>query len=981
MHKKRWIFLAKLLVSGGIIAYVIRRVLLREGADELWDKMSAVVWPWLGAAATMQLCAIATSVLRWQRLLVGQGIRAPARHLVGSFMIGRFFGAFTPGGWTGLNGYRLYDIAVQTGKVSRSTAVIGIEMVLGYLAFGVVLVAGSTFGLRVIGIEWVLLVDAIFVMAIGLGLVLIMRPALFRLLGGTLPVSYRSRLQSVIDAVCAYQGQGTLVVQAAALGVGTHTFNSLIYVSTARAFGVTELGIGEIFFVSTVQILATLFPASVNGIGVREATAIELYSKFGVAQSVGFLIPTLGFAVEMLISSVGGLVFLARRVGYSVEIQVEHAEREKLNEAQIEHVPAARRPSVTRGVVVGMGAGLFGGMIVGVGEALVTLASSAERDFSVLSYAGCLYGLSCGLFGAGLGGAMAASGRLMQREAEPEPRVYGRLSAAIVAGAAFVLGAFRVRRDLFHEELVWKSGRGLAVLLACLFAAAALYAVLRLLLRPLMDRAAGRFLLTPWGTPALGAACMLLLAMPALGAQGGAAEPVATRPRAPKAAGNLLFLVVDTLRADHLPAYGYRRGSTPHLDAFARDAVRFDQAFANASWTRPSFASILTGRYAASHHTMAKADALPDELVTLPEALRAGGYTTLGVATNYNVAPFFNFHQGFDDYRYLEPSYVLFANDTSSKLLMVQLARRIVEKLQPARPGSVYKDAEQVNREILDLLERKPRKPWFVFAGYMDPHDPYYAHPYDGAGYARSTHQRPRPEEAPRLQRLYDGEITYWDHHFGQLLSALKERNLYEDLTVVVTSDHGEEFMDHGGYWHGTTLYDEQIRVPLLLKLPDNARGGTTVYHWVQSIDLMPTLLARAGLEIPQGVQGRDAFVGSDEVFAEESHEGNVLGALRLKHDHVELKLITANRDNPRGLETRELYELDSDPGEQENLAHARLAELTHGEQRLDQYRQQAAEGAVAPRSVNVAADQAAIDRLRALGYAAERSTSKPKLD
>jgi uncharacterized membrane protein YbhN (UPF0104 family) len=156
----------------------------------------------------MQLCAIACSVYRWERLLVGQGIHAPRRHLVGSFMIGRFFGAFTPGGWTGLSGYRIYDIAKHTGKTARSAAAIGVEIVLGQLAFGAVVIAGSIFGLEVIGAQGVILVDLFFVGLIVAAVLLISRPALFRKLGELAPGFVRARLQTTLDAVCASQGMG-----------------------------------------------------------------------------------------------------------------------------------------------------------------------------------------------------------------------------------------------------------------------------------------------------------------------------------------------------------------------------------------------------------------------------------------------------------------------------------------------------------------------------------------------------------------------------------------------------------------------------------------------------------------------------------------------------------------------------------------------------------------------------------------------------
>jgi arylsulfatase A-like enzyme len=435
--------------------------------------------------------------------------------------------------------------------------------------------------------------------------------------------------------------------------------------------------------------------------------------------------------------------------------------------------------------------------------------------------------------------------------------------------------------------------------------------------------------------------------------------------------GNVLFLVVDTLRADHLPMYGYENGSTPNLDRLAEDAIRFDQAFANSSWTRPSFASILTGRLPSSHGVMAKSDALPDTVTTLPEALETAGYTTAGYATNFNVAPYFNFHQGFDEYSYLEPEFVLGADDASAKLLLMQFIRQRIEKMRAMQgevlPGTAYQDAETVNGALTSWIDRQPASPWFLFVGYMDPHDPYFSHPYDGSGYARAAHQHPDPSEAPALTALYDGEISYWDAELGKLLDVLRERGLYDDLTIIVTSDHGEEFNDHGGFWHGTTLYDEQVRVPLLVKLPQSRRGGTVVRHWVQSIDLMPTVLKLFEAPVPEGVQGGDLFTGTDVVYAEESHEGNVLESVRELDGTDEYKLITANRDNPRGLTPLELYRVDLDPAEQENLAPTSPDAVRMATKSLLEQRALAKEDAVAADSVELDEDVAA--HLEAIGY------------
>jgi arylsulfatase A-like enzyme len=182
-----------------------------------------------------------------------------------------------------------------------------------------------------------------------------------------------------------------------------------------------------------------------------------------------------------------------------------------------------------------------------------------------------------------------------------------------------------------------------------------------------------------------------------------------------------------------------------------------------------------------------------------------------------------------------------------------------------------------------------------------------------------------------------------------------------------VTSDHGEEFNDHGGFWHGTTLYDEQVHVPLFVKLPQARRGGTVVRHWVQSIDLMPTVLKLVEVAIPEGAQGGDLFTGTDVVYAEESHEGNVLESVRELDGTDEYKMITANRDNPRGLKPLELYRVDLDRAEQNNLAPTSPDQVRMATKALLQQRALAKEHAVAADSVELDEDIAA--HLEAIGY------------
>ena len=975
--KKLLLFALKLAFSAAMLFVIFEKVLNREGAEGLSERLGNLSWGWVIGAVGMQLTAIGFSTVRWQRLLVGQGIRATWRFLVGSIMIARFWGAFTPGGFTGFGGWRIYDVAVRTGKTARATATIGVEMILGQLAFGVVVMAGSVFGLRFIGIEGVLLVNGFFVGLIAVGVLFLSRPALFRYFARWLPSSVRLRVQTLVDAVCAYQGKGWLLVQAAVLGMGTHAFNNLIYVCAARALGV-ELGVGEVFFASSLQIFATLIPASINGIGLREAAAVALYTSplVGLPIEVAVLIPVVGFAAEMAVSSVGGLIFVARRTGYAPRIEVDDADREQKAHEAIPVVAPELRPRPLRGLTIGLGAGLLAGVIVGLAEAGVVMVSAAgSTGLGVLTYGAAAYGLFGAVCGAGLGLTLAAFRRALQMEAMAEPLAYARITAFLVAILTLAIGAFRVRRDYFHEELVWKGPKGLLVMLGCVAAAVVIYLLLSAALRLVLTRRPGKVMLRAWGSPVVvGAFVAALAAATLLDGQPANAALGDARATPPGDASNVLVIVVDTLRADHLPGYGYEGIATPNLDAFAQDAIRFDQAFANSSWTRPSFATILTGRYSTNHGVMSKSDSLPDELVTLPEALRAAGWYTAGVATNFNVAPYFNFHQGFDEYRYLEPEFVLGADDTAAKLLLVQFLRQRIEKWRAVRgevlPGTAYRDAQTVNAEIGAFLDRAPRAPWMLFVGYMDPHDPYFEHPYDGSGYARAAHQRPGVEEATELTRLYDGEIVYWDAQLGRLLGDLRRRGLYDDMTIVIMADHGEELADHGGFWHGTTLYDEQVRIPMYFKLPQSVRGGTVVRHWVQTVDVMPTLLQRAGVPTPHGVQGGDMFQGTDTVYAWESHEGNNLESIRERRGTDEHKIITANPGNPRGLAPVELFRVDEDPGERRDLSTERPDDLRTSMEALLEARRSSREGAVQSRSVQM--DEESEQRLRNLGYVGE---------
>ena len=442
----------------------------------------------------------------------------------------------------------------------------------------------------------------------------------------------------------------------------------------------------------------------------------------------------------------------------------------------------------------------------------------------------------------------------------------------------------------------------------------------------------------------------------------------------PANAPHVLLIVIDTLRADHLSSYGYGAIETPHMDALAADGTRYAHMFAQASWTRPSIATILTGLYPSSHGAMHKADLLPERVETVAEVLARSGYHTAGFPNNINVSPAFGFAQGFAEYHYLAPDLFFYADEAAAELTLYSGLRLVRERFF-ARYVNVhfyYRPAEYVverTRAWLDGPSAK-RGPFFLYLHFMDPHDPYMVHPFNGVGYARVAMPNPKAELADTLLKTYDGEIAYLDEHIGALVADLKRRGLYDDMLIVVTADHGEEFHEHGGWWHGTTLYDEQIGVPLIVKPPRGGARGRVVDELVTSLDVAPTILRSVGVPPPVAMQGHVLPLDTapaparDSVYAEEDFEGNVLQAVRTRT----WKLISANAGNPRGLAPEELYDLARDSAETKNLAAERPTEREEMRAALGRATIKAKEHAGSGAQTDV--DSATKERLKALGYA-----------
>jgi arylsulfatase A-like enzyme len=614
-----------------------------------------------------------------------------------------------------------------------------------------------------------------------------------------------------------------------------------------------------------------------------------------------------------------------------------------------------------RAVGAGVAGGLLAGALVGAFEAVaVYLHAHGVGELPALGWALIAYGGVGGLAGLGIGVAAAVVGA----------EGFGLGLAGVGGALGFAVARFRIVRDVFLEQLP-PGSLTLVVQLAALLAVTALALLVWRRLRGADER---RGVLT---RPLVAALVVGLVA----GAWAGVARrvpvgpPVPEPPSAPAAPGapNVVLFMLDTLRADHLSCYGYREIATPHIDSLAQDGIRFGNAFSQASWTRPSVATILTGLYPSSHGAVHKADILPNRVDTVAEVLRAGGYRTVGFPNNANVSQAFNFQQGFEEFHYLAPSFFFGADEPAAQLTMYNILRLVRERFL-ARTVDVhnyYQPAETVSAEVRGWLARRgaETRPFFLFVHYMDAHDPYMVHPFNGEGYARVANPNPPAAMAEKFHRLYDGEVAYLDQHLGTVLDDLRARGLYDQTLIVLTADHGEEFHEHGGWWHGTTLYDEQIHVPLLVKPPRGGATGRVVEELATSLDIAPTIFAAAHVPAPPVLQGhalpldQGAAPGRQSVFAEEDLEGNVLQAVRSR----EWKLISANPGNPRGLPGEALFDLKQDAGEQRDVSRTATAQTETMRAELGRSFVQARAHAGA--SEQGGSDAATQERLRALGY------------
>ena len=413
---------------------------------------------------------------------------------------------------------------------------------------------------------------------------------------------------------------------------------------------------------------------------------------------------------------------------------------------------------------------------------------------------------------------------------------------------------------------------------------------------------------------------------------------------------NILLISIDTLRADHMSSDGYDRPTSPFVDSLAKDGVRFERAYATSSWTTPSVVSMLTSTYQNRHRMGARLrgvprmwSRIPQELPNLAESLKRQGYRTFGLVANINLSAERGFDRGFDRFECLGTA-----------------------------------DLDVVDRTITPWLDEIGRGEgaWFLWLHMLDPHGPYKARKpwvesFDPE-YARyrwldnmatetfaNRASKMQPRQLDVIRALYDSEIRATDEFLRRLFDRLQGAR---DAFVLFTSDHGEEFLEHGGTLHGRTLFEESIRIPFIIRLPDRRLAGTVVQQAVSLVDVLPTILGAARVEPDERTAGIN-LIGPEGI----SVPGERMVVAELLRGVPE-RAATDGRWKVIFREERtELYDLREDPGEQTNLAHKHPERVEKFTAVVAAFERQNRPTTATPEQIEITPEE--LEALRALGY------------
>jgi arylsulfatase A-like enzyme len=455
---------------------------------------------------------------------------------------------------------------------------------------------------------------------------------------------------------------------------------------------------------------------------------------------------------------------------------------------------------------------------------------------------------------------------------------------------------------------------------------------------------------------------------------------------------NIVLLTIDTLRADRLGCYGHKAYLTPNMDRLANSGIRFDQAISGGSWTQAAFPVLLTSSYAAMYGGCL--GRLAPERPSPIETLSSSGYSTSGFTTNLHLSRATGFDRGFLHFLELNPAEVdpaLRRIKGGQRLLQNKLTHTVLRPLGiRMRPARLYSSATEVTDSLCQWLDQA-ETPFFAWAHFMDLHWPYHMeesliHPKDIAQawqdlalmYGRSNFEGTnldRHKSITSTQRdhfidLYEKSLQYLDDQIGRLMHYIQNSGYADNTIILLVADHGEEFLDHGrwGHWE-SNLFDEILRVPLIVWMPDGPRRRV-IRQQVRLLDLMPTILDLCGCQPTDGALGESMvpLLGQDG----SNYDGvETISEMRRDPWHriaVRTESFKYIWDSKRP-DQPELYDLHTDPREKQNVRDRFPQEVSRFQSIVDVHRLRVAATEPAMAVPKPEVDEEVSRRLRDLGY------------
>jgi arylsulfatase A-like enzyme len=434
----------------------------------------------------------------------------------------------------------------------------------------------------------------------------------------------------------------------------------------------------------------------------------------------------------------------------------------------------------------------------------------------------------------------------------------------------------------------------------------------------------------------------------------------------PRPQSNVFVLLLDTVRQDALGCYGHPADPTPRIDALTADGVRFDQAISTSGWTLPAVASLMTGTWPTIHGAAGKGvklSSIREELPTAAEVLREAGFETIGIANAAFVSPMVGVDRGFDvfNHRYSYNFDARRADETISIAL---------DEIRQRRSKSGFYFIHLFDAHLdYDPPAGLAGK---YTGGRREPAPPMTAHMVHELQRGDDGDEPPTAEDVNYVRGLYEGEVSFIDGQVGRFIDELKSLDLYDSATIIITSDHGEEFWEHGGFEHGHTLYDELVLVLLVIKFPVTVEtGARVVQSQVRLLDVMPTVFEILGVESPKSFIGKSLMrlvrgetTKDYPAFLESTLYGRPRIAMRGRRYKYIMEIA---RD---GSSKGELYDWREDPLEKRDLSSEIPDLRAQLQEELAGFKREAAAVAAGMSQLNfVDLSPERIQQLRSLGY------------